>query len=252
MAMDDERLHRRAAAVLPPPEEKARYVREMFTSIAPTYDRLNSVISLGLHGLWRRRAVVLTGLRPGDSALDVATGTGDFALALGRRVGPRGRVTGTDFSDAMLELAAAKAERAGLADRVYFEWADALDLPFEDGAFDAVTVGFAGRNVTDLHRFFAEMRRVTRPGGRVVHLELSMPTMPVFRTVYRLYFHHVVPLVGAALARSRGAYTYLPNSLTPFPNPQALATIMREAGLRKVRYYPLAFGTVTIHVGEAS
>lgn len=236
--------------MLPPPEQKAQYVREMFTSIAPTYDRLNSVMSLGLHSLWRRRAVSLCRLGPGDSALDIATGTGDFALALARAVGPTGKVVGADFSEGMLDLARIKAKQAGLNDIVQFEWADALDLPFEDGRFDAATVGFAGRNVTDLHRFFAEMRRVVRPGGRVVHLELSKPTLPVFRSLYQVYFYNLVPLVGGALARSRGAYTYLPNSLTSFPSPPELARIMREAGLVKIRYYPLALGTVTIHVGE--
>ncbi len=248
--MPGDRLRSRASRMLPPPEQKAQYVREMFTSIAPTYDRLNSVISLGLHRLWRERAVSLSGLRPGDRALDVATGTGDFALALARRVGLTGRVVGTDFSEGMLELAAAKARAAGLDGVVSFEWADALDLPYEDGEFAAATVGFAGRNVTDIHRMFSEMRRVVRPGGRVIHLELSRPTLPLFRSLYQVYFYHLVPLVGGALARSRAAYTYLPNSLTPFPEPDELAEIMREAGLTKVRYYPLAFGTVTIHVGE--
>jgi demethylmenaquinone methyltransferase/2-methoxy-6-polyprenyl-1,4-benzoquinol methylase len=245
----EERLRQRAAQVLPPPDHKARYVREMFTSIAPVYDRLNSVMSLGLHSMWRRRAVALSGVRPGDRALDVATGTGDFALALARRVGPTGEVIGTDFSEAMLELAAVKARQAGVSDRVSFEWADALDLPYEDGEFAAATVGFAGRNVTDLRRFFSELCRVVRPGGRVVHLELSRPTMPGFRTLYRLYFYNLVPLVGGALARSRAAYTYLPNSLTPFPPPEEISRLMREAGLKNVRHYGLALGTVTIHVG---
>ncbi len=240
---------RRARAVLPPPEQKAGYVREMFTSIAPRYDLLNGVMSLGLHGLWRRHAVRLSRLRPGDRALDIATGTGDFALALARQVGPAGEVIGTDFSEGMLELAEQKARRAGLDGVVRFRWADALDLPFEAGEFDAVTVGFAGRNVTDLHRFFAEMRRVVRRGGRVVHLEISRPTLPLFRLLFEAYFYYLVPRIGAALARSRSAYTYLPNSLTPFPDPDELAGIMRQAGLVSVRYYPLALGTVTIHVG---
>lgn len=244
-------MKRRAERVLPPPDEKAGYVRHMFTRIAPGYDRLNSVMSLGLHRMWRRYAIALTGLRRGDSALDVATGTGDFAFALARKVGPEGRIVGVDFSEGMLRLARQKALGFPLSHVVRFEWADALDLPFEDGVFDAVTVGFAGRNVTDLHRFFAEMRRVLRPGGRVVHLELSKPTMPVFSTLYRLYFYYLVPVLGSALAGARAAYTYLPNSLTPFPPQEELAEIMREAGLVDVRYYPLAFGTVTVHVGRA-
>ncbi len=247
--MEDTRLRRRAAKVLPAPDAKAAYVREMFTSIAPTYDLLNRVMSLGMDRQWRRRAVALTGLKRGDRALDVATGTGDLAFELALRVGPRGEVVGTDFSEGMLALAAEKARAAGKESTVRFEWADALDLPFRDGEFDAVTVGFAGRNVTDLNRFFAEMRRVVRPGGRVVHLELSRPTLPVFRTIYRYYFYHLVPRIEGTLSRSPTAYTYLPNSLTVFPSPPELSEIMRQAGLRDVRYFPLALGTVTIHVG---
>lgn len=249
--MDDKALQKRAQRVLPPPDQKAGYVRHMFTRIAPRYDRLNSVMSLGLHRMWRRYAIALSGLRAGGSALDIATGTGDFAFALAQRVGPGGRVVGVDFSEGMLRLARQKALTFPLSQVVRFEWADALDLPFGDGEFDAVTAGFAGRNVTDLHKFFSEMRRVLLPGGRAVHLELSKPTLPVFSALYRLYFYRVVPVLGSALAGARSAYTYLPNSLTPFPSRDELAEIMREAGLVDVRYYPLAFGTVTIHVGRA-
>ncbi len=162
-----------------------------------------------------------------------------------------GTVIGTDFSDGMLRLARSKARAAGLEDVVRFQWADALDLPFGDGEFDAATVGFAGRNVTDLHRFFSEMRRVVRPGGRVVHLEISRPTQPVLSALFRLYFYNVIPALEGRLAGARSAYTYLPNSLTLFPSVEDLAKIMREAGLVDVQYYPLTFGTVTIHVGVA-
>ncbi len=235
--------------ILPAPEEKASYVREMFTSIAPTYDRLNRLMSLGLDGQWRRWAVLHARVGPGDRALDVATGTGDLAFELVRRVAPSGSVVATDFSDGMLNLARIKAQRAGLEDIVRFEWADALDLPYSDSEFDAATVGFAGRNVTDLHCFFSEMHRVVKPGGRVVHLEISRPRLPVFRTLFQLYFYNLVPIIEGRLAVSRTAYTYLPNSLTLFPSVDELARIMRDVGLVKVRYYPLAFGTITIHVG---
>ncbi len=238
--------------LLPRPEEKAAYVRAMFTGIAPTYDRLNRLMSLGLDGQWRRWAVVHARVQPGGRALDVATGTGDIAFALAQRVGQTGEVVGVDFSDGMLDLAIAKARARGFADHVRFQWADALDLPFGDAEYDAATVGFAGRNVTDLPRFFAEMRRVVRPGGRVVHLEISRPKLPVFRTLFRLYFYHLVPRLEGKLAAARDAYTYLPNSLTLFPDVDELACIMREAGLREVYSYPLAFGTITIHVGVAS
>ncbi len=235
--------------ILPAPEEKASYVREMFASIAPTYDRLNRLMSLGLDGQWRRWAVLHASVGPGDRALDVATGTGDLAFELARRVAPSGSVVATDFSDGMLNLARIKAQRAGLEDIVRLEWADALDLPYSYSEFDAATVGFAGRNVTDLHRFFSEMHRVVKPGGRVVHLEISRPRLPVFRTLFQLYFYNLVPIIEGRLAGSRPAYTYLPNSLTLFPSVDELARIMRDAGLVNVRYYPLAFGTITIHVG---
>jgi len=238
--------------ILPRPEEKAAYVRAMFTGIAPTYDRLNRLMSLGLDRQWRRWAVVHARLQPGDRALDVATGTGDIAFALARRVGPEGEVVGVDFSDGMLDLAGSKARAQGVAGFVRFQWADALELPFEDGEFDAATVGFAGRNVTDLSRFFSEMRRVVRPGGKVVHLEISRPKLPVFRILFRLYFYHLVPLIEGRLAGSRDAYTYLPNSLTIFPGVDELARIMRDAGLREVRFYPLAFGSITMHIGVAA
>ncbi|MEJ7652233.1 MAG: ubiquinone/menaquinone biosynthesis methyltransferase [Chloroflexia bacterium] len=244
----EARLRRRAAAVLPPPDQKAAYVRDMFTDIAPRYDLLNGVMSLGMHHVWRRHAVRLAGLRAGDSALDVATGTGDFALhspgaSAGRARGRRGLQRG----DAQTRRT--KVARGGCRALRLLRVGRCLDLPFEDDEFDAATVGFAGRNVTDLRRFFSEMRRVVRPGGRVVHLELSKPTTPGFRTIYDAYLHYVVPRVGGALAGSRSAYTYLPNSLTPFPDPQSLAGVMREAGLEPVRWRPLAFGTVTLHIG---
>jgi demethylmenaquinone methyltransferase/2-methoxy-6-polyprenyl-1,4-benzoquinol methylase len=237
--------------ILPPPERKAEYVREMFTSIAPRYDLINRLMTLGLDTQWRRWAVLRAGVRHGDRALDVATGTGDLALELARRVGPTGAVVGVDFSEGMLGLAEGKARAAGLANIAHFRWADALDLPFEDGEFDAATVGFAGRNVTDLYRFFSEMRRVVRPGGRVVHLEISRPTAPILSALFKVYFYHVIPVVEGRLAGARAAYTYLPSSLTLFPSPPELARIMGEAGLKDVRYYPLTFGTVTIHVGVA-
>lgn len=247
----DDTLRRRARLLLPRPEEKAVFVREMFTAIAPRYDLLNRVMSLGLDGQWRRWAVLHARVRRGDRALDVATGTGDLAIALARRVGPTGEVVGLDFSAGMLALAERKGRERGLERRMRWVHGDALALPFADGEFDAATVAFAGRNVTDLRRYFAELRRVVRPGGRVVHLEISRPTLPVFRELFRLYFYNVVPLVEGRLAGARGAYTYLPNSLTLFPAPAALARIMEGAGLRGVSGFPLALGAVTIHVGVA-
>ena len=155
-------------------------VRAMFDRIASFYDPMNSVMTAGMHHRWRERAADLATVGPGDRALDVATGTGDLALALARRVGAEGEVVGSDFSEEMLAVARRKAGAAGAA--ITFEWGNALDLPYEDGRFDAATVGFGARNFSDLDRGLTEMARVVRPGGRVVVLEITTPVKPPLRT----------------------------------------------------------------------
>ena len=195
---------------------EAVQVRAMFDRIAGVYDLLNSVMTAGLHHRWRERASDLARVGPGSRVLDVATGTGDLAVELARRVSPGGEVVGSDFSEAMLERARCKPKPAGADLR--FEWGDALDLPFEDGAFDAATVGFGARNFSDLARGLAEMVRVVRPGGRVVVLEFTSPTRAPLSLFYRLWFDRIVPLLGA-LAGDSDAYTYLPNSVKRFPAP---------------------------------
>ncbi|HEY8489704.1 MAG TPA: ubiquinone/menaquinone biosynthesis methyltransferase, partial [Dehalococcoidia bacterium] len=200
-------------SVLPPPAQKAVYVRAMFTRIARWYDLMNSVLSLGLHHRWRRRAVAMSGVRPGGRALDVCTGTGDFAIALARVTGPGGRVAGIDLSEGMLEVGKEKLRRRRLAGLIDLHLGDAEALPYRDGAFDAATVGFGGRNVTHLDRLFSEMARVVRDGGRVVFLEISRPWLPGFRQLFDLYFQRLTPLIGGLVARDRKAYTYLPQSV---------------------------------------
>ena len=218
----------------------------MFDRIAGVYDLLNSVMTAGLHHRWRERAVDLACVGPGSRVLDVATGTGDLAIELARRVAPGGEVVGSDFSEAMLARARAKAKPAGAELR--FEWGDALALPFEDGTFDAATVGFGARNFSDLARGLAEMARVVRPGGRVVVLEFTSPTRAPLSLFYRLWFDRVVPLLGA-LAGDSDAYTYLPNSVKRFPAPAGLAAELERAGLREISYLLTAGGIVVIHVG---
>jgi demethylmenaquinone methyltransferase/2-methoxy-6-polyprenyl-1,4-benzoquinol methylase len=225
---------------------EAGQVRAMFDGIAGFYDLLNSVMTAGLHHRWRERAVDLARVGPGSRVLDVATGTGDLAIELARRVSPGGEVVGSDFSEAMLERARAKSKPA--AAELRFEWGDALDLPFADGAFDAATVGFGARNFSDLARGLAEMVRVVRPGGRVVVLEFTSPTRAPLSLFYRLWFDRVVPLLGA-LAGDSDAYTYLPNSVKRFPAPPELAAELERAGLREIRYLLTAGGIVVIHVG---
>jgi len=227
--------------------EFAAQVRGMFDRIAGVYDVMNTAMTAGMHHRWRERAADMTELQPGGSALDVCCGTGDLALELARHLGPEGTVIGCDFAERMLDAARAKAARRGVAG-VRFEWADALELPYGDGSFDAATVGFGARNLADLDRGLSELRRVVRPGGRLVILEITQPTRPPLSAFFSLWFDRIVPLLGT-LAGDRSAYTYLPESVKRFPSPRGLAERMAAAGFPRVRYLVLAGGIITIHAG---
>jgi demethylmenaquinone methyltransferase/2-methoxy-6-polyprenyl-1,4-benzoquinol methylase len=216
-------------------------VRAMFDRIARVYDRMNSVMTAGLHHRWRERAADLADVGPGGRALDVATGTGDLAIALARRVRPGGEVVGSDFSDGMLALARRKAPE------LRWEWANALALPYPDDAFDAATVGFGARNFSDLDQGLAEMARVVRPGGRVVVLEITTPRRPPLSVFFSVWFDRIVPALGR-LADS-DAYTYLPSSVRRFPAPEVLAARMERAGLTDIRWILTAGGIIALHVG---
>jgi demethylmenaquinone methyltransferase/2-methoxy-6-polyprenyl-1,4-benzoquinol methylase len=220
-------------------------VRAMFDRIAGFYDLMNSVMTAGLHHRWRARAADLAALGPGDSALDVACGTGDLAIELARRVGTGGEVIGSDFSEQMLERARTKA--AGRAD-IAWEWGNALELPYPSGRFDAATVGFGARNFSDLDRGLAEMARVIKPGGRVVVLEITTPRRPPLSTFYSVWFDRVVPLIGR-LTGEEEAYTYLPSSVRRFPAPEGLAAAMQRAGMGDIRWILTAGGIIALHVG---
>jgi demethylmenaquinone methyltransferase/2-methoxy-6-polyprenyl-1,4-benzoquinol methylase len=211
----------------------------MFDRIAPVYDLMNRVMTAGLDRRWRRLTAEAV-VRPGDRVLDACCGTGDLALACARA---GGRVTGLDFSERMLERARRKGPE--------LEWVqgDLLALPFEDGAFDAVTVGFGVRNVEDVARAFRELRRVLEPGGRLAVLEITRPR-GLLRPFYGLWFDRVVPLLGRVLPGG-AAYTYLPASVRRFPGPEDLARLMREAGFADVRFRLFAGGIVALHTGDA-
>jgi demethylmenaquinone methyltransferase / 2-methoxy-6-polyprenyl-1,4-benzoquinol methylase len=217
-------------------------VRAMFDRISGVYDLMNTVMTAGLHHRWRERAADLAAVGPGDSALDVACGTGDLAIELARRVGPNGEVIGSDFADEMLERARAKAPA------LQWEWGNALELPYAGGRFDAATVGFGARNFSDLDRGLSEMARVVKPGGRVVVLEITTPRRPPLSTFYSLWFDRIVPLIGR-LSGENEAYTYLPNSVKRFPGPEGLAAAMERAGLRDIRWVLTAGGIIALHVG---
>ncbi len=220
----------------------------MFDRIAVSYDRLNSVMTAGLHHHWRARAVDLAEVGPGARVLDVATGTGDLALALADRVGRGGAVVGLDFSAGMLALAQEKDPTA----RVEWLQGNALELEFADHAFDAATVGFGARNFSDLDRGLSEMARVVKPGGHVVVLEITSPQRPPLSTFFSIWFDRIVPVVGRLWGDPSGAYSYLPSSVRRFPGPEALAARLVAAGLTDVRYILTAGGIIALHVGTVT
>jgi demethylmenaquinone methyltransferase/2-methoxy-6-polyprenyl-1,4-benzoquinol methylase len=228
---------------------KAEAVRAMFTRIAGRYDLMNSVMTGGRHHAWRRVTARAVAGAPAGFALDIATGTGDLALAV-RAAAPGRVVVGADFSEAMLRHAWAKLAARGER-RIPLLAADALALPFADGTFTCVTSAFLLRNLADLPAGLAEMRRVTAPGGLVAALEITRPGVRGWDAVFGLYFNRLVPVIGAAVARDRAAYTYLPQSVERFVTPPQLTRLMTQAGWRDVRYRRLGLGTIALHVGAA-
>jgi demethylmenaquinone methyltransferase/2-methoxy-6-polyprenyl-1,4-benzoquinol methylase len=218
----------------------------MFDRVAGRYDLLNSLMTAGLHHSWRQRAVDRIEVSAGDAVLDVCCGTGDLSFELAERVSPGGHVVGCDFSEPMLDLAREKAAVRGAS--VRFEWADALQLPYDDGRFDAVTVGFGVRNFADRDRGLGEMARVLKPGGRLVILEFTEPRRPPFSTFYSLWFDRIVPVLGR-LTPNPDAYSYLAESVHSFPDPPTLAAKMDAAGLDRIRWLVMAGGILAIHSG---
>jgi demethylmenaquinone methyltransferase/2-methoxy-6-polyprenyl-1,4-benzoquinol methylase len=230
--------------------EHDRRIAEMFDRVAPRYDALNRVLSAGRDAGWRRRALSLARVGPDEVALDVGVGTGDLSFGLLDASDAAARVVGIDLSAAMLAAAARRAEER-VETRFSGVLANAERLPFGEAAFTGVVAGFAVRNFGDLAAGLREMRRVLRPGGRAVILELSTPTNAIVRAAYRLYFHRLSPLVATLLRGDPAAYRYLPRSVAGFPAADAFANLMRDAGFARVRYEPLTFGIAAIHVGEA-
>lgn len=223
-------------------------MESLFSSVAPKYDLLNTVLSLARHKAWRRFAVSKSGLEPGGSALDVCCGTGDFALELAGRVEKNGRVVGVDFSGPMIDLARQKAKRLG-CEWVNFIEANALDLPFADGSFDCATVGFGLRNVADVRVALSEMARVVRPGGKVISLEIGTARPPLLSLTWKLCFRALTPRTARLFGAERGAYEYLPRSVEQFMSREELAAEFERAGLCEVSVYNLMFGVVYVHVG---
>ena len=226
---------------------EGQVVRRMFAEIAPRYDLVNRVLSLGVDRAWRKAAVRELGLAPGEHVLDACTGTGDLALALARA---SVRVTGTDFCAEMLVHGQPKSLPASVA-RPRWLAADTLCLPFASGTFDAATVAFGIRNVSDPVAGLAELRRVVRPGGRIVILEFCQPRVPLVRGLYLFYFRRVLPRVGRWISGERlGAYSYLPSSVMAFPEREAFLELMTRAGLGSPRYRLLTCGIAALYRAE--
>jgi demethylmenaquinone methyltransferase / 2-methoxy-6-polyprenyl-1,4-benzoquinol methylase len=233
-----------------PMDRDPERIESMFAGIAPRYDLMNRLMTAGLDAGWRRLAGVEALVGDGGRALDACCGTGDLTFALAR-TWPRSAVVGLDLTVEMLEVAREKAGRdPGLASRVSFVHGDLLALPFADGEFSAATVGWGVRNVPDVPRAFSELRRVTRPGGRVVCLESTTAPPGLERAFQDVWMGKVVPLLGGLVAGDADAYSYLPASVRAFPVADELAAVMSRAGLVRVRYRRLGFGAVALHVGE--
>lgn len=225
---------------------KTGQVREMFDNIAPAYDFMNRAMTLGIDKLWRRKAVNIVRNHGGKKILDVATGTGDLAIALARRI-DGATVTGADLSEGMIEIGREKVDKAGLSSRITLEATDCMNLPMDDETFDCVTVAYGVRNFEDLRRGYAEMARVLRPGGMIAVIELSTPTSPLVKPLYRLYTRGIIPAVGRMISHDSRAYSYLPESIAAVPQGEEMLSLMREAGLTDARCLPLTFGTCSIY-----
>lgn len=217
----------------------------MFAAIAPRYDRTNTILSAGIHHLWRRKAVRWSEAKPGDRVLDCATGTGDLAIAFRRKVGDDGHVVGTDFVPEMIKLAREKAPGD-----IYFEVADVTNLPYDDRSFDIASISFGIRNVGDPGKGIAEMARVVRPGGRVIVLEFGQPRTRPFSTLYELYTRRILPRLGGAVTGNPEAYDYLQRSAGRFPCGEEFAALMREsAPFASIEWVPLTMGIAYLYKG---
>jgi demethylmenaquinone methyltransferase / 2-methoxy-6-polyprenyl-1,4-benzoquinol methylase len=229
--------------------DKARRVRGVFDSVAGNYDLMNDLMSAGTHRLWKRFTLSLANLRPGQRALDVAGGTGDLAAGLARQVGERGLVVLTDINAAMLGRGRDRLIDAGLAGNVACVQANAEQLPFPDAMFDCVTIGFGLRNVTDKPAALSSMRRTLKPGGQLLVLEFSRPSVAALKPLYDAYSFRILPLLGRFVAHDEASYRYLAESIRLHPDQETLLKMMQEAGLEGCRYHNLSGGIVAVHRG---
>lgn len=225
---------------------KKEQVHTVFQNISKKYDRLNNIISFEQHKVWRKRVMKEMSVKKGSTALDVCCGTADWTIALSKAVGPQGEVTGLDFSENMLEVG---KEKTAHMDNIHLVHGDAMNLPFDDASFDYVTIGFGLRNVPDYLGALKEMERVLKPGGMIVCLETSQPTLPVFKQVYRLYFKFVMPIFGKLFAKSKEEYEWLQQSTFDFPGKEKLKRLFEQAGFSNIKVRSFTGGVTAMHLG---
>jgi demethylmenaquinone methyltransferase/2-methoxy-6-polyprenyl-1,4-benzoquinol methylase len=232
-----------------PEKEKIGWVLRHFNTVAGKYDLMNTLLSLGIHHVWKRTAVKMLGLRPGDCVIDVCGGTGDLSILAANDVRSSGQVILYDINRLMMETGRPKVKGSSYGRSIFYVQGDAERIPFSDQVFDAAMVGFGIRNVTHMEKGFGEMCRVLKTGGKLMCLEFSKPTLPPFRWLYDFYSFHVMPLLGDLMVGSRRAYTYLPESIRMFPLPGELSRILRKVGLFNVFYRKLTNGIAVVHLG---
>jgi demethylmenaquinone methyltransferase/2-methoxy-6-polyprenyl-1,4-benzoquinol methylase len=231
-----------------PSPEKAGRVLQHFNTVAQHYDFMNSLLSLGIHHLWKRSAVHMMALAPGNRVLDVCGGTGDLAILAARKIGPEGRVIVYDINRAMILAGLPKIVNTDIEKRICHVQGDAESISFPDADFDAVMVGFGIRNVTHMKKGFEEMYRVLKPGGKMMCLEFSKPTFTPFRWLYDFYSFHIMPFLGEVVAGSRQAYTHLPETIRMWPLPDELTEILKAVGFTHVSHRKLTNGIAVIHL----
>jgi demethylmenaquinone methyltransferase/2-methoxy-6-polyprenyl-1,4-benzoquinol methylase len=226
---------------------KQEQIRRMFDKIAPSYDRLNHALSLGIDRRWRRTAVDALGIHQPQQILDIATGTGDFALLLAKRIKPQ-HIVGADISEGMMAVGREKVKEEGLQNVISFQYEDCMQLSFPDGSFDAVTSAYGVRNFQNLDKGLQEMQRVLRPGGHLLIVELTPPPSFPMKQLFWLYAHVVMPLLGRLISHDDSAYTYLPASMEAFPQPEQMEGILRKAGFTEVQWRRFTFGISTMYL----
>lgn len=219
----------------------------MFDKIAPSYDRLNHALSLGIDRRWRRTAVDALGIHQPQQILDIATGTGDFALLLAKRIKPQ-HIVGADISEGMMAVGREKVKEEGLQNVISFQYEDCMQLSFPDSSFDAVTSSYGVRNFQNLDKGLQEMQRVLRPGGHLLIVELTPPPCFPMKQLFWLYAHVVMPLLGRLISHDDSAYTYLPASMEAFPQPEQMEGILRKAGFTEVQWRRFTFGISTMYL----